>query len=384
MQTMKFPLLLLFHFLFSIITSQLFAQSVHDSVFYSPVTRTSEYENTPFRFGKIELAGGITTITQRSSGANRIYAPDGRYSQNSWSFDLELSMPASRHGKFYSLHEAGINAGIDESLPSFSGFNDDANDDSHFKTTEIWYEFGKNEKLPRFRIGKVDFSSDFDSNSYANCEVEQFISGSFVNNLTLEFPEKYEIGAILWMPFANKFEFGAGAIDKFSIFELVFRSEIAGRKGNYRAYRWFNQFDHQNLTNPLDSAADNDGYGISFDQEVTDRVGIFARYGRQRDEVAEMDMAWSLGCQCSAPFNNRKQDVVGLAYGQAAFGSTGRDIAKLAGIDINDEHHLELYYSFKVKEGFQITPAAQWIRNANGNTANGDAWIFGLRSQISF
>lgn len=337
-----------------------------------------------FIFGGIEFAGGITSVLQRSSGANATFAPDGRRTEHSWSFDLELTSPVGRNGKAYSLFEAGVNAGIDDYLPSFSGFNGDANDDGHLRTTEIWYEYQKAGNLPHFRVGKVDLSAAFDASSFANCQLDQFISPAFVNSPALEFAPKYDLGAIVWLPFAGNWELAAGVVDKFSIYELSFKSERGGRKGNYRVYRWFNQFAHQNLTDPNDTAADNDGYGLSFDQEITAKLGLFARYGRQRDEVAEMAKAWSLGMQYVAPFRNRDSDTIGIAWGQAGFGSAGRAAAIQNGIATADERHLEVYYSFQASEDFKITPSAQLIKNAAGDKANGEAWVFGLRTQLSF
>ena len=97
-----------------------------------------------------------------------------------------------------------------------------------------------------------------------------------------------------------------------------------------------------------------------------------------------MDSAWSFGAQYLAPFKDRSEDVLGLAYGQADWGMPGRDAARLAGIDTSVEHHVELYYSLHADDNFVITPSAQWIRNAAGDKANGSAWVFGLRTSVSF
>jgi hypothetical protein len=341
-------------------------------------------ESKAFSFGDVEFTGAITNITQRAARARRGYVSGGSLSQNSWSVDLELNSQLGKDVRFHSLHEAGTGAGLDDILPSFSGFNFDANDDGRLATTEAWCEYQKGVMGLRFRLGKIYFPGEFDSSSFADCEVTQFISPGFVNGLTLEFPEEYDFGAMLWYPFADYWEAGIGVVEKFSIFELAFRHERNGRKGNYRVYRWFNKFDHQHLVNPADNAAENDGYGLSFDQEISDRIGLFARYGRQRDEVAEMDNAWSVGVQHLSPFKCRPEDVIGVAYGQANWGNAGRNNARLAGIDTSAEHHLELYYSLYADDNFVITPSAQWIKNAAGDGANGSAWIFGLRSYISF
>lgn len=97
-----------------------------------------------------------------------------------------------------------------------------------------------------------------------------------------------------------------------------------------------------------------------------------------------MEQAWSLGMQYSAPFKTRSNDVIGLAWGQARFGSAGRAAAIQNGVATADERHLEVYYSFHASEDFKITPSAQLIKHAAGDRANGEAWVFGLRTQVNF
>lgn len=189
---------------------------------------------------------------------------------------------------------------------------------------------------------------------------------------------------MLWIPLSNNLEIGAGAVDKFAIYELVYKLEKEGRNGNYRFFFWQNEFDHQSLKDPNNISAANNGFGLSFDQEITDKIGLFARYGRQKEEAAELETAWSLGMQCSSPFANRKQDVFGMAYGQAETGSAGKLLAIQNGVNNGIENHFEIYYSFKADEDLTITPSAQWIKNAAGNRAHDDAWLFGIRTQVGF
>lgn len=346
-------------------------------------------------YEKIDIAVGATGMLQGSSGAKEPLSPEGDVTDGSMSFDLELTIPVEKYGKFYSLFEAGAGDGIDADIPTLSGFNDDADDDQNVRLTEIWYEhiwFG--ERL-RFRGGKVDLTTDFDASAVANSETDQFLSSGFVNNLAVEFPDDNSFGAMLWASPSDLWDIGVGVADAdadwdnvfedvFSIVELDFKPKIAGRQGIYRIYGWFNGKDHEHLEDPYKTKEDNYGFGLSFDQEITEVMALFARYGWQRDSVSQVEHAWSAGLQCSGKFYGREDDTFGLAYGMAIIGDDWKDVDRTNGINSANEHHVELYYNLKVNEHLNISPDIQWVKNPNGDSDNDDVWAFGLRAQLSF
>jgi len=170
--------------------------------------------------------------------------------------------------------------------------------------------------------------------------------------------------------------------DVFSIMEICFKPKIAGHPGNYRIYGWFNGSDHEDLKDPTKTREDNYGVGLSFDQEITESLGIFARYGWQRGSVSQVEHAWSAGLQCSGKYYGREDDTFGLAYGMAVIGDDWKDAN--SGIDAGDEHHAELYYNLNVNEHLNISPDIQWVKNPNGDRDNDDVWAFGIRAQLSF
>jgi carbohydrate-selective porin OprB len=170
--------------------------------------------------------------------------------------------------------------------------------------------------------------------------------------------------------------------DLFSIAEVNFKPEIAGHPGNYRVYGWFNGSDHEDLLDPTDTDENNYGVGLSFDQEITEILGIFARYGWQRGSVSQVEHAWSAGFQCSGKFYGRENDTFGLAYGMAVIGDDWKDANSR--VNAGDEHHVELYYNIKVNDHLNISPDIQWVNNPNGDRDNDDVWAFGIRAQLSF
>jgi carbohydrate-selective porin OprB len=200
---------------------------------------------------------------------------------------------------------------------------------------------------------------------------------------------------MLWASPGQLWDIGVGVADAdgdwenvfddiFSILELDFKPRIANREGNYRIYGWFNNKDHEDLSDPDETDEDNYGIGLSFDQEVTDVMTLFARYGWQRGSVSQVEHAWSAGSQCSGKFYGREDDTFGLAYGMAIIGDDWEeDVDEPEGIDSGDEHHVELYYNFKANDHLNISPDIQWVKNPNGDSDNDDVWAFGVRAQLS-
>lgn len=358
-------------------------------------TPTSKTEYGKQWHEKIDVAVGATGVLQGSSGAKERLSPDGDVTDGSMSFDLELTIPVAKYGKFYSLFEAGTGDGIDGDIPTLSGFNDDADDDQNIRLTEIWYEHTWLGERLRFRGGKVNLTTDFDASTVANSETDQFFSSGFVNNLAVEFPDDNGFGAMLWASPNDFWGIGVGVADAdadwddvfedvFSIVEMDFKLKIADRQGNYRIYIWLNGKDHEDLKDPAKTKEDNYGYGVSLDQEITEVMTLFARYGRQRDQVAQVEHAWSGGLQCSGKAYGREDDVVSFAYGMAIIGDDWKDVDRSNGINTGDEHHVELYYNLKVNDHLNISPDIQWVKNPNGDRDNDDVWAFGIRAQLSF
>lgn len=73
--------------------------------------------------------------------------------------------------------------------------------------------------------------------------------------------------------------------ENFLIAELGIKPKINNRQGNYRIYGWTNSGDKEDIYDPSKSQDDGYGIGISMDQEITDAITVFARFGWQNDDV---------------------------------------------------------------------------------------------------
>ena len=319
---------------------------------------------------------------------------------------LEFSVPVSEHGEFFTLIEAGYGEGIDARIPTFSGFNDDADPEERLYFSEAWYEH-KWERL-RFRIGQVDLTTDFDTNEYANCENEQFISTGFVNNLALEIPDN-TFGGFLWWDLGERFSLGGGYQSNngwedvfrsgFGIVEADFRPHFLGKPGNYRFYGWVSRHDAFDesflLEDPLYGgclrwetehfhAYTNAGWGFSFDQELGERMGVWCRYGSQKnDDFNAFKSSFSAGIHFHKFLPRRESDEIGIAYGLIRLGDAYRTSLEADGLMADSEHHLEVYYRIALGDCFQLSPNIQWVKNPCGDATKDDIVVFGLHALIA-
>ncbi len=123
---------------------------------------------------------------------------------------------------------------------------------------------------------------------------------------------------------------------------------------------------------------------MSFDQELTDVISAFARFGRQRERVYPVEYAWSVGLQLTGSLYGREGDALGIACGQAKMGGDQRDVNRSLGIRSGDEDHLEAYYRLRINDNLALSPDIQWSNNPDGDRDNDDVWAFGVRAQLDF
>jgi high affinity Mn2+ porin len=350
------------------------------------------------------IGAGATLIVQATNRANGDDLSHGNKSKSdiSYSADLEFEKAFDDYGMAFLHLETGAGGGIEDSLRVFSNVNRDADDsDSQVSLTEVWYEhYFKNLPLT-LTFGKIDPTSYIDTNEYANDECTQFLGHIFRNSPALEFPDDNAAGARILLEPVDFLGIELAAMDAkgqwkdvfdnmFFAGQINFKPNILERQGNYRVYGWLNKKDHIKWADESKTKEDNYGIGLSIDQEITDILGFFARYGWQNPKVYfdendfSLEHAWSAGLQLAGNPWGRDDDVFGIAFGQAI---PSDDYKKANDSKAKTESHLEAYYNFKVNEHLSISPDMQIIWDPYGSDAiNGDKTIFvgGLRMQVDF
>ena len=357
---------------------------------------------------QLNLRGGIST-----------HRHSGRYTG---SYDLELEFDTDKlfrlpGGSVYVHAEGSWSEGLDgSSVGSLFGINGDAGGDRSIDVAELWYEQAFLDGTLRFRLGKLDLAGGFecrgcpvafDGGTYANDETSQFLNGALVNNPTIPFPDK-GLGLIAYLQPLEWWYVAAGVADAqadaretgfntafhgrsdfFSIFETGIVPQMPSRNGKlpgaYRIGLWYDprpkdRFDGRGVKR------DDVGFYLSFDQMVlkenadeedSQGLGLFARYGLADSAVNEIKSFWSVGAQYQGLIPGRDDDVLGCGVAQ------GR-LSQGAGFTASHETAMELYYSARITPWLSVSPSVQYVFNPGGDHDVDDAVVVGVRLQMSF
>ena len=397
----------------------------------------SRLEGLQEALGNIKISADATFVGQgtiNNDDNNNTEHDEGDVQDATFSYDLEIESQIWEHGTAFFLIEGGNGEGVDEEVPTISGFNDDAPGDTAAEVTEAWYEqevpLGRAGSLT-FTLGKVDLTGYFDANEVANDETCQFLSSGFVNNLAVEWPDDNGLGfRVTWSPLEwLDMSIGAAETDSdwedifddgFGILELDFKPTLMGLPGNYRFYAWVNAKDHLDVDDLEDvgkekkdwSDVDDDntnwGVGFSFDQKIHKGITLFARGGIMDDDVVagsaseeELDTvpikgAYSFGFQVEGLYWGRDNDIFAVAFGGVVVNDDAEELYRTEAfygdyyddpedVDMEDEYHLEVYYKLSFFDGkLEFSPDLQVVWNPNGNDDADTVTVIGTRMQVNF
>jgi high affinity Mn2+ porin len=385
--------------------------------------------------GNLKFGVGVTGIVQGTLNNDENYkrafdyAQDGDVADGSYSVDIEIEAPIGEHGTAFLHLEAGEGANVSDELSGLTGVNADAlDDDGDIEIAEAWYEHSLMDDKIIFTVGKLDPTVYYDSNEVANDETTQFLADIFVNNIGIDWPDDYTPGFRLTFKPHPLLDINLGAMesdgdfedifeDVFGIGELHFKPKIGGRQGNYRIYGWINAEDHEEFEVPgfgrwsdrwsgrnirflgqrledmwwwryrgrTHENETGNGFGLSFDQELTDNSAAFLRFGYMSNgDIYEANYSWSLGGQLAGARWNRPDDMIGVAYGQALLSSEYERYLNAFDVNPGNEGHFEIYYRYQVNDHLAISPDYQLISNITGAEEAHNISVFGIRGQIDF
>jgi high affinity Mn2+ porin len=371
----------------------------------------------------LSVSGGVTSIYQGSLKNSKQFG--GNKAESTLSADLFIEGPVSKNGAFLLRFDAQRGNGLLNFPRTFTnpssnpnGPNNDvetwANQESlnlnEARIEQRWF----NDKV-KLTLGKMDLTSFFDKNAYANKETFQYIAQLFNNNPTIDWGGTVNFfggGAVLEADLTDDlstsllwFE-GDGNYQNFFNRPFVGMQAhlkthlLQGKRGNLRLYGWTRRTPHcRSAANPelflnceLIDTADrvfikngNAGVGLSFDQEISDSLGVWARVGYQNPKVSQFDKAFQLGATVSGKSIGRSEDALGVAYGLTLPSNSYK-----AGTGFSrPEHYGELYYKYVVSgdgvtTGFHITPDIQFVVNPGGNRNIKPTFAYGVRVQAHF
>jgi len=374
----------------------------------SLVEKKSETSNRGL-LSDLVIGGGITFVLQNAQNANA--SADLLYNgktptASSYSVDLGFEKTFDEQNKMFIHLETGQGS-IESQLELFSNVNGDSDEsDAVISVTEAWYEHVFGTSGFKMTFGKLDGGAVIDDNAYANDETEQFLGGIFINSPVIDFPDDNTFGVSAAfesekLDSAVQYVSADGAWQ--DVMKNIFMSAqvnfkpglINEKEGNYRVYAWTNTKKYTKWNDPSDTDCVNFGFGVSFDQQLSERTGVFARYGWQDGKVyfdadpsvsgddVSLSQSWSAGFQFKPALIN-SEDVFAFACGQIVPSSDYKEVNWVKG---ETENHFEMYYKWQVNDYLSVTPDIQIIQNPFGNDAsNGDSTVFvcGIRTQIRF
>lgn len=324
----------------------------------------------------ITMSGGMTGVLQGSAGNKPKDFVDavGRA-------DLVFNFKVGESTIAVIDLEATGGSGIDAHIGNFSILNNvplAPTDTVRFRTA--WVEHSALDDRLIFTIGKIGLTDYFDNNSVANNENSQFLSGAFVNSPVLGAPS-YGPGVRVNTRLSDRLTFGIGygsgdttaanILDHgYGIVELDYKQKLGELEGNYRFYSSLDGSLPSGLKLTQKNAF---GAGMSMDQQVTENLTLFGRFGWHDDAAYKTKSAWSAGFQYAGLIPQRKDDLLGFGYGQILVNGASAQ-----------EKLMEAYYKVKVSDQIAVSPHFQYLINPLADKVADNVVVMGLRTQIIF
>ncbi len=378
----------------------------------------SDLEGVPPAIEGLNIGAGATFIVQGTVDANRSTNPKEDVTDGSYSVDLEIEKEFGDFGLGFIHLETGDGAGVEDELEVFSNVNRDADDaDNGVSLTEVCYEHYFLDNQLTLTAGKIDATCYVDQNEIANDECAQFLGHIFRNAPTIDFPDNNAgIHGLItpqdipWLEFEAQVMDGVGdwedILDNiFATYQLNIKPEIfADLSGNYRAYGWYkhtNYTEWAEVDNEFNQFAHKYGFGVSFDQQISDNFTIFTRYSWSNPDVYDpgitsssganfsLEYTFSVGLQLSGSPWAREEDHIAVAIGMAIPSDKYKEAQ--ANREADNEGHLELYYAWHVNDHLTLSPDLHVIWNpfgsdyiVNNERRDDTITVIGCRGQVDF
>jgi hypothetical protein len=375
------------------------------------------------RFGTLEIHGGAILYYQDSQtdelGGEKADSPSGA----GFTADIELTwkpaLPVVADGEFYVRIHAGNGTGADRTgggsikpadvllgnLNTIADDNSDEDDDSGLRLLEAHYTHHFFDEMLSITGGKAEQLGFLDENAFANDEGVQFVGKPFVNNSVLDSENEYTpllgvkfqplelvglslVGASTSRPYVEGTPLEDSSKSKYdNVFstpfvggQLTLSPKLGEREGHYRFYGWYAGYNHAKLDagrNPIDGEkARGWGIGVSADQQITEMIGVFGRFGWDNEDVYVVQWEASGGVNLKGLVPGRDEDNLGVGFAALTPGDN---------YDQNDpEYHLEVYYRIAVTENLAFTPDVQYVWNPGGDSDNDGIFAGMVRAEFNF
>ncbi|HEX7413512.1 MAG TPA: carbohydrate porin, partial [Bacteroidia bacterium] len=299
------------------------------------------------------------------------------------------------------------------------------------------------DNIPESRItisvGKFSLADFFDDNAYSHDPRSEFMNWSLMSNGAWDYPANtrgYTWGAVVELiepGYAVRIsstlvpKISNGGIYDLNIknangntVELEKKYKINERKGNLRflGYANFSRAAHYNTAINEMKQGDSSlipvisgqvfgvgyravkyGGGISFNQELTKDIGVFARVSWNDGQTCTwaftpIDQSASGGIRIRGNIIKRPDDNFGIAFVANGASAPHRNYLNAGGYDfmVGDgklpnygfEQILETFYKVRLLKWIWVTADYQFVMNPGYNKDRGPVHIFGIRTHVEF
>jgi porin len=380
--------------------------------------RTSQLEAQKFSPTTKLTGQAIFAISGGGFNSDRIISPTGAVITrnqpnvtflNRFSIDLNTSFVGKDLLKIRLLAgSAGANDSTSGFLePNFASALDYSiqGRDNQVSLARLYYAFNIAEEV-RLTIAPFMVAGDFvDKNRYANASFIDFSTQALTNNFIL-FPRPAGAGVVAeWTPKQLPIQIRALYVatnanrpigspivntsqssNSAELPILIFPNR-GGEQGLFGdPYQGVVELEYapdKNFTLRLQYAGGKvvgsnfNAFGLNFDWGISDRIGVFGRYGLSSYNNTEFGNIspnyWMAGFSFKDLFT--QGSITGLAVGQPLI---VREIGNAS------QTNFEAFYNIPINKFIRITPLVQVITNAGNRSENGTIWVGALRTVFSF
>jgi hypothetical protein len=254
----------------------------------------------------------------------------------------------------------------------------DSTSANYTKINQLWWGQRFGEGRFGFLVGKLDLGTRINENRFAGSGNTQFFGQPYATNPGRSFPDN-GLGFMLrveptdWL-FLHFSMSDSDAVSTGSPFttinghwfeagEIGFKPEIPGLgPGIYRFMLYYRDADSANEL----------GWALSFDQNLSEKYGVFLRYGGNDGDINSIEHIVSGGFSFLQPFD-RRNDQAGIGVSWTHPTSS----------DLRDEYAAETYYRLQVTEGIELSASAQLVIDPSASDQDA-VGVFGLRCRVLY
>jgi len=324
---------------------------------------------------KIQIGVSAASVTQFAHQTKGEPADANDHFYQLASADLLFSAGIAQYTSFFADLVGLSGAPPDAEIPSLTLINSYTARlvrQNEVNVREAWIRTELFSQKFALSAGRLDLTNFFDRNALANDETFQFISDALVNNPMLGLATNGAGVAGVFDPkngIALKAGFQQSNTDATNLSESIFslmEADYFARppglsEGNYRV--WFR--------NDNSTGANRQAWGLSLDQKLTAKFGLFGRYGWAEADV-DHDNYWSAGVQIQNGIVFNPLDFWGIGYSQTELGAGDK------------EKQVEGYYNLQISEKLRLSFHLQHYFDTRTDVPQFGFLIPGIRLQARF